>query len=478
MPLLTPSKRWQKAYNAFKKRRLSEKIEENLEKSFKGMLWGCRMCGNCLLQETAFICPMACPKGLRNGPCGGSTPDHCCVDESRPCIWHEIYRRAEKMGRLEKLLEVMPPLDWDKTGTSALKDVFIKLNEKGTVKTITSAIHSTPEERKLGWDHFFKEIRQPEWWDGDSLPHPAPPHKPVSKLEEGLTKGKFTITCEVVPPLSSDLSSFNKKLSELKSVVDGVNITDSASAVPRVSSIACAVHAVEVGIEPVLQMAARDRTRLSFQADLIGASALGIRNLLLITGDHPNKGMRPFSRMDIWDFDSIQAVWMARKLRDEGIFLDGREVISSPSYFIGAAAAPYASLPKYQAIRAEKKLNVGAQFFQTNLIFDIERFEAYLEALDKRNILNKMNLIAGVTLIRSIKGAHFMHQLPGVEVPDKIFQRLEQAKDIKKESYQLCLETIEKIKSLTGVQGIHLMAINNTDTIKQLILDSNLRGIN
>lgn len=164
MPIFTPSRRWQQAYYAFKKRRLPEKIEETLERTREGALWGCRMCRNCLLQETAFICPMACPKGLRNGPCSGSTPDHCCVDESHPCIWYEIYRRAEKMDRLDKLLELLPPLDWDKTGTSALRDVYTKLIEKGVLTTISSILKASPQERKKEWDCFFKEIRQPEWW--------------------------------------------------------------------------------------------------------------------------------------------------------------------------------------------------------------------------------------------------------------------------------------------------------------------------
>ncbi|HEY9121399.1 MAG TPA: methylenetetrahydrofolate reductase C-terminal domain-containing protein, partial [Brevefilum sp.] len=343
MPIFTPSRRWQQAYYPFKKRSLPEKIEESIERTFKGVFWGCRMCGNCLLQETAFICPMACPKGLRNGPCGGSTPDHCCVDESRPCIWYEIYRRAENMGRLEKLLEVMPPLDWDKTGTSALRDVYEKAHEIGISKIVSKTTHSSSDERKQGWDRFFMEIRQPAWWNGDSKYHPAHPYEPVSKLEEKLTEGRFVLTCELVPPLSSNYTSLNNRITQLTSYVDAINITDSASAIPRLSPMTCAIEMLELGIEPILQMAARDRTRITLQSDLIGASASGIRNILLITGDHPNKGRKPFSKMDIWDFDSIQAVWIARKLRDEHTYLDGRMVSNPPSYFIGSAASPNAS---------------------------------------------------------------------------------------------------------------------------------------
>lgn len=474
MPILTPSRRWQQAYYPFKKRRLSQKIEEAFERSFKGILWGCRMCGNCLLQETAFICPMACPKGLRNGPCGGSTPDHCCVDESRPCIWYEIYRRADKMGRLDKLVEVLPPLDWDKAGTSALRDVYDKVLDHGVSKTVTTIVKSSTDERKEKWDQFFKEIRQPDWWDGDDQPHPAPTHEPVSHLEKILLEGQFALTCEVVPAISGNFSAFDVTLSELQGLVDAVNITDSASATPRVSPLACAIRARELGTEPVLQMAARDRTRLSFQADLMGASASGIRNILLITGDHPNKGSQPFSKMDIWDYDSVQAIWMARKLRDEATFLDGRNIDEPPSYFLGAAASPNASTPKYQGIRAQKKMNAGAQFFQTNLVFDIRNFEEYLEALDQRGVLNKVYLIAGVTIIRSINNANYLNKLPGVTVPNWIIQRLTESKDPKQEGYQLSLELIEQLKDLPGVHGLHFMAISNPAKLRCLLKDSNL----
>lgn len=475
MPILTPSRRWQQAYYPFKKRRLSQKIEEAFERSFKGVLWGCRMCGNCLLQETAFICPMACPKGLRNGPCGGSTPEHCCVDESRPCIWYEIYRRADKMGRLEKLLEVLPPLDWDKTGTSALRDVYDKIADHGVSKTVRTIIKSAPDVRQEKWDRFFKEIRQPEWWAGDALPHTAPSHAPVSNLEKILNSGKFALTCEITPPNLCNFSKLDAKFQEINQLVDAVNITDGASAVPRVSPFACAMRAIEMGIEPILQMAARDRTRLSFQADLMGASASGVRNILLVTGDHPNKGNPPYSKMDIWDYDSVQAIWMARKLRDNGMFLDGRVIKNHPQYFIGAAAAPFASLPQYQAIRAEKKINAGAQFFQTNLVFDLPRFEEYLDALDQRGILGKIPILAGVASIRSLKMAHYLQSLPGIIIPDWIMNRLEGSKDPVEEGYQLCLELLDKLKSYPGIQGIHFMSVMNIDALKRLIIESGLR---
>jgi len=379
------------------------------------------------------------------------------------------------MGRLGKLLEILPPLDWDKAGTSALRDVYEEFLADGIGKTFSTFVQSSNEVRKQQWDGFFSEIRQPDWWAGDSQPHPPSAHKPVSKLERILSSGEFALTCEVVPPISGDFFAFDSNIQKLVEVVDAVNVTDGACALPRTSSFVCSLRVTEHGIEPILQMAARDRTRISFQADLLGASSSGIRNLLLITGDHPNKGAQPFSKMDIWDFDSIQALWIARKLRDEGLMLDGRQVENQPSYFLGAAAAPFASQPKYQAIRAEKKVNAGAQFLQTNLVFDIPRFRDYLEALDQRNLLNRVHLLAGIAPIRSLKMLDYLQQLPGVQIPETIIQRLHNTKDIHQESHQVNLELIEKVRSLPGVQGIHFMANSNFGNLRRLITESGLR---
>ncbi|NLN69828.1 MAG: hypothetical protein GX142_03445 [Chloroflexi bacterium] len=475
MPIFTPSRRWQPPFFPFKKRNSSEKIEEAFERTFKGLLWGCRMCGNCLLQETAFICPMACPKGLRNGPCGGSTPEHCCVDETRPCIWYAIYERAEKMGRLEKLLEVFPPLDWDKAGTSALRDVYEKIDAYGKRRTFSTILRSSTREREIKWEQFFKDIRQPDWWHGDDQLHPPRSHEPVSGLEKRLSEGAFVLSCEIVPPAAGEFSALDARLDQLKNLVDAVNITDNASAIPRLSAFTCSQRVLALGIEPVLQMTARDRTRLSLQADLIGASAAGIRNLLLITGDHPNKGCPPFSHMDAWDFDSIQAVWIARKLRDEGVFLDGRMANPPPNYFIGTAAAPFASESRYQALRAEKKVNAGAQFMQTNLIFDVKRFEAYLEELSKRGLLDRVYLLAGIAPIKTMAAAKYLRQLPGIVIPDAIMQRLAKANNLETEFLKISLELIEKLRCLPGVHGLHFMAVNDINHLKTVLIESGLR---
>jgi hypothetical protein len=153
---------------------------ETLERVVKGPLFGCRMCGNCLLQETAFTCPMECPKGVRNGPCGGSTEEHCYVDETRPCIWYKIYDRAFKMGREEKLLEVLPPLDWEKVGTETWGDVVRQVRKVGTKQVVNGMLSRDPVQRATTWDSIFQPVRQPSWWQGDAQYHPPAYTEPVS----------------------------------------------------------------------------------------------------------------------------------------------------------------------------------------------------------------------------------------------------------------------------------------------------------
>ena len=427
-----------------------------------------------MLQETAFICSMECPKGLRNGPCGGSTPDHCYVDPTRPCIWYRIYERSEKMGRSEKLLEVLPPIDWDKTGTELWSDVFHRLKDIGGMRGVWNIMRQPEPARSKSWNKFFYDIRQPDWWQGDDQPHPAPQHEPVSLLESQLASGKYTITAELSPPLAASSEEVIKKVNMIKDYVDAVNFTDNPSATPRMSSLACSLIALQNGLEPVMQMAARDRNRMGIQAEILGAAALGIRNVLCLSGDHPRIGPTPHGRMDIWDIDSIQMLWILRRMRDEGHFLDNREIKCNPQIFLGAAGSPFASNVNFQAIREAKKVNAGAQFLQTNLIFDVEGFEKYLAALDKRGVLNHTKILAGVAPVRSVKAAAIMNQIPGVYIPQALIDRQANSADQKEEGVQIILEIIDRIKNLPGVSGIHFMSVSWESIVPRLVKDSGL----
>jgi methylenetetrahydrofolate reductase (NADPH) len=243
------------------------------------------------------------------------------------------------------------------------------------------------------------------------------------------------------------------------------------------SSLACSKLAIEHNAEPVLQIAARDRTRTGLQAEVIGASALGIRNILCLSGDSARMGPQPMGRSGILDVDSIQMLWILRRMRDEGKYLDGRSIKFRPQYFLGAAAAPFASEPKFQAIREHKKVNAGAQFFQTNLVYDPDGMEIWLNELAKRDILDKVYLLIGITPLKTLKMAQYMHHdVPGVFVPEKILKRMEAAgKDGEAEvGFEIALELIEEIRKKEGVNGIHLMAVGWEDIVPRLITEAGL----
>ncbi|MBP9676200.1 MAG: methylenetetrahydrofolate reductase C-terminal domain-containing protein [Anaerolineaceae bacterium] len=478
MPILTPGRRWQPIYYPFKKDKLGNRILIRLEMLYKGPLWGCRQCGNCLLQETAFICPMECPKGLRNGPCGGSTAEHCYVDETRPCIWYKIYERSFQMGRENLLLEVLPPLDWELVGSEQLGRLSHQVKTIGIKKVARGLLSTNKTTRQHTWDGIFRPVRQPVWWNGDSDYHPPRYEEAVSNLERRLKAGEFVVTAEVQPPQTASTKKLKQNIELLKDVVAAENFTDGASATPRMSSLACCAIAVQLGAEPVLQIAARDTTRVSLQGEALGAAALGIRNILCITGDSNRIGQKPHGRMDIYDLDAIQMLWILREMRDEGKYLDERNIKFPPAYFLGAAASPAASEVKFQALREHKKINAGAQFFQTNILFDLERFEAWLNALAARNILDKVYILAGISPLRSFKSALFMHEeVPGVRIPQAILQRIEKAEaggNAQEEGIQIALEMIEKIRKYEGVNGLHIMTVGWEEVVPRLLQDSGL----
>lgn len=476
MPIFTPGRRWQPPFLPFKKETLRKRTLARIEIMVKGPLFGCRMCGNCMLQETAFICPMECPKGIRNGPCGGSTPEKCYVDETRPCMWYEIYDKSFKMGREEMLLEVLPPLDWEKVGTETWGDIVNGIKKVGVKHFFKNLFSKNPVQRTRVWDSVFQPVRQPEWWQGDSEYHAPTYEEPISDLERALSSGEFVVTSEVAPPMSTATRILSRNIDMVGECASAINFTDNPSATPRMSSIACSKISLERGFEPVMQIAARDRTRTGLQSEVIGAAAMGIRNILCLSGDSARMGPAPLGRSDILDIDSVQMLWILRRMRDEGKYLDGRNIKFPPQIFLGAAASPYASRPDIQAIREHKKINAGAQFFQTNLIYDLEVLETWLDALEKRNILDKVYILAGVTPLKSFKVASYMHHsVPGVFLPESLMKRMESAgEDAAEEGVQIALELIEGIKKIKEINGIHLMAVGWEKIVPRIVTEAGL----
>jgi methylenetetrahydrofolate reductase (NADPH) len=228
--------------------------------------------------------------------------------------------------------------------------------------------------------------------------------------------------------------------------------------------------AIDRETEPVFQIAARDSSRTSLQSDIIGANALGIKNILCISGDNSVIGPSPTSNMNILDIDSVQMLWILRKMRDDGLYLDGRTFKHRPVLFLGAATSPFASDPVLQAIKDHKKINAGAQFFQTNLVFEPDRLDLWLEQLDKRNILNKVFILIGVAPLKSLKIAQ------GVSMPEKIMKRMEKAGDsASEEGVQIALEVIDSVKRKQGINGIHIMPLGWESIVQRIVTESGLR---
>jgi methylenetetrahydrofolate reductase (NADPH) len=474
---IKPARRWQPAFYPFKHERFGKRVLATIELLVKGPLYGCRMCGNCLLQETAFICPMECPKGMRNGPCGGITPDKMCyVDDTRKCVWYAIYKRALKTGRLHTLLEVLPPLDWLKAGTETWGDVIRQVRKVGFKNFVAGIVSKDNLKKNEVWDSVFKTIRQPVWWKGDSDYHPSRSVEPASGLEKRLRDGEFVVATEVTPPLSSSKDKLIHEIESVKSFVSAMNFTDSSSARPKMSSVACSSVAVGLNTEPILQIASRDTTRAGLQSAAVGANAMGIRNILCITGDNAVIGPSPTASMNLVDVDSVQMLWILRRMRDDGIYLDGRKMKEPPKLFLGAATSPFASDPVLQALKDHKKINAGAQFLQTNLAFEPEKLDLWLEQLDKRNVLNKVYILIGIAPLRSYKTAQYLNEkIPGVRLPEKIMNRMEKAGDsAPEEGVQIALELIESVKQKQGVNGIHIMTLGWESIVGRIVSESGL----
>jgi methylenetetrahydrofolate reductase (NADPH) len=245
------------------------------------------------------------------------------------------------------------------------------------------------------------------------------------------------------------------------------------------TSWACSRIAIEQGAEPVMQIAARDRTRAGLQGEILGASALGVRNVLCITGDSPVLAPGPRGRMDINDLDAVQMLWILRRMRDEGHYLDGREIKFPPKFFLGAVASPFASEPRFQALREQKKVDAGAQFFQTNLVYDVERMEIWLNELAKRDILDKVFILIGITPLKSLKMARQMKEVPGVYVPVAILKRMEAAEaagNAQEEGVQIALELARRIKSYEkqGIHGLHIMPVFWEEIIPRIVSEAGL----
>ncbi len=279
-------------------------------------------------------------------------------------------------------------------------------------------------------------------------------------LRARLASGGFAVTAEIGPPRGADPEALRRKVTPLVGRVDAVNITDNAGAHVRMASWAGSLVAAEAGVEPVMQLTCRDRNRLALQSDLLAAAAMGIPNVLLMTGDHPKFGDHPDAK-PVFDLDSVQLLWAARMMRAEGRLLSGRALSSRPAWFIGAVENPFAPPAGFRAARLVKKADAGAEFVQTQFVFDVPAFARWMAEVRDLGADQRCRILAGVGPVRSLRALdHMSTAVPGLHIPGEVGRRLRSvpADRVAEEGVRVCAEIIEQVREIPGVSGVHIMA--------------------
>ena len=294
--------------------------------------------------------------------------------------------------------------------------------------------------------------------------------KSGSKLEKVLKSGQFAVTGECGPPRGADAEVIRKKCSLLKDKADAFNITDNQTAVVRMSSISSAVIMMQQGMEPVMQMVCRDRNRIAIQSDILGGAALGIKNMLCLSGDHQKFGDHPQAK-NVFDLDSIQLINAVKTMRDDGKFLSGEEIKGAPKLFIGAAANPFADPFEIRAPRLAKKVAAGVDFIQTQCIFNLKKFEEWMKQVVDMGLHERVYILGGVTPFKSFGMARYMaNNVPGMDVPEELLLRMKNTPKEKQaeEGITIAVETIKKLQAIKGIAGVHIMAIEWEEKVGEI----------
>lgn len=295
--------------------------------------------------------------------------------------------------------------------------------------------------------------------------------KTDSVLEKVLASGQLAVTSECGPPRGALPQKVIEKAEMLRDCVDAVNVTDNQTAMVRMSSLAACILIKQAGLNPLLQMVTRDRNRLAMQSDILGAYAHGIDTMLCLSGDHPAFGDHPMAA-NVHDIDSVQMIEMVKNMRDEAKFQGGEAIDGAPKMFIGAAANPFADPFELRVARLAKKAKAGVDFVQTQCIYNIDKFEKWMEGVRERGLHEKVYILAGVTPMKSVGMAKYMKRnVPGMDVPDEIIDRLSGVPRNRQaeEGIKICLETMERLKAVEGVRGFHIMAIEWEHRVREIV---------
>lgn len=299
---------------------------------------------------------------------------------------------------------------------------------------------------------------------------------PVSHLASVLMSGQFAVAAELSPPKGVHLDSIARDARTLKDYADAVNVTDNQAASVRMASIAVAALLIQHGVEPVGQMTCRDRNRLAIQADLLGAAALGIRNVLCLSGDHPRWGDHPAAK-PVYDLDSTHLIRMTRNMVENSCLDNGRPIKPAPQFFIGAVENPFAPPYSYRPFRLAKKIAAGARFIQTQLIYNVERFREFVQRAVDLGLDKQVYILAGVGPLKSAEQARYMAtQVAGMDVPESIVNRMVKTPKAAQpeEGIRICVEIIEQVRQRPGVAGLHIMAVHWADAVPEIVTRAGL----
>jgi methylenetetrahydrofolate reductase (NADPH) len=297
-----------------------------------------------------------------------------------------------------------------------------------------------------------------------------------SRLERILRAGRFAVTAELNPPDSADPQEVYDAALVLSRVCDAINATDGSGANCHMSSVAICALLTRAGYEPVMQVSCRDRNRISIQGDVLGGAAMGVKNLLCLTGDDTTAGDQPEAKR-VFDLDSIQLLRTVKIMRDEGCYLSGRQLTSPPKLLLGAAINPFIPPYEYRAYRLAKKIEAGANFIQTQYCYDVRRFKEFMKQVRDLELDQKVCLLVGVGPLRSEKAAEFMRtRIPGVVIPDEILDRLRKTPSEKKQAVgkEICVEIIQQVREIEGVAGVHVMAYRQEELVAEIIEEAGL----
>ncbi|HIJ86630.1 MAG TPA: hypothetical protein HPP97_02980 [Desulfuromonadales bacterium] len=420
----------------------AEPLLARLEQGIKGTLFDCRMCGECTLSASGMACPMNCGKQLRNGPCGGVTASGGCeIFPEMHCVWIEALDGSRLMANSAAGRQVQPPVDHSKRGSSTWLKIIV--NE--------------PDAAKKG-------------------AHERVPMKAhaVGSLERACNSGRPVVTVEISPPDSVNPQDLLHRAEVFRGLVDAINVTDNAGANCHMSSLAASAILASAGHAPVFQSACRDRNRIAVQADIMGAAALGVQNILCITGDGVGSGDHP-QALPVFDLDSVSMLGIARGMRDHGTYASGRKLHSRPELFLGATMNPFAPPYDDRIINLEKKIAAGAQFIQTQFCFDVKMFASFMREVRLRGLDRQSHILAGVGPLPSARTARWLKtHVPGVHIPDALIARMAYAEDQKREGVAICKEIIRALKEIEGVAGYHLMGHKNEQLLAEIIVDTGL----